>query len=306
MLIIRFRKFLYIFSFLVLATSLFGVLAYGFRLGVDFSGGSILEVEFLGERPDTALIDQKISGLNLSSYRVQPTGDNGFIVRVGELPPEGRQDLIKALAGSDEPEKVLSIRRFDSIGPTIGRELRRNAFVSIALVIVLILAFVSWAFRHVSKPVASWKYGVVAILALIHDILVPAGLFAYLGRFYGAEVDALFVTALLTILGFSVHDTIVVFDRIRENLRKAEAEGRIGAADFEQIVGKSLDETYGRSLATSFAIFLVLVSLFWYGADATRYFALTLLIGVIAGTYSSICLASPLLVSWQKRSGKLN
>ncbi|OGZ28265.1 MAG: protein-export membrane protein SecF [Candidatus Niyogibacteria bacterium RIFCSPLOWO2_01_FULL_45_48] len=301
MLIIRFRKFLYIFSFLVLATSLFGVLAYGFRLGVDFSGGSILEVEFLGERPDTALIDQKISDLNLSSYRVQPAGDNGFIVRVGELPPEGRQDLIKALAGSDEPEKVLSIRRFDSIGPTIGRELRRNAFVSIALVIVLILAFVSWAFRHVSKPVASWKYGVVAILALIHDILIPAGLFAYLGRFYGAEVDALFVTALLTILGFSVHDTIVVFDRIRENLRKSE-----GVGNFESIVGKSLDETYGRSLATSFAIFLVLASLFWFGASATRYFALTLLIGVIAGTYSSICLASPLLVSWQKRSGKLN
>ncbi len=278
-----------------MAASIFGILFYGFSLGVDFSGGSILEVEFLGERPDIALADQKLSALNLSSYRIQPTGDNGFIVRVGELAAEGRQDLIKALAGNDEPEKVLIEKRFDSIGPTIGRELRRNAFVSIALVIVLILAFVSWAFRHVSKPVSSWKYGVVAIVALMHDILIPAGLFAYLGRFYGAEVDALFVTALLTILGFSVHDTIVVFDRIRENLRKAD-----GAGNFESIVGKSLNETYGRSLATSFAIFLVLASLFWFGADTTRYFALTLLIGVIAGTYSSICLASPLLVSWQK------
>ena len=304
MIIIRFRKILYVFSAIILAASIFGILFYGFRLGVDFSGGSILEVEFLENTPELSLVEKNLSNAGFSAFRIQPTGEKGFIIRLGDIGQESRQDLLKALSLSDNPESVLVARRFDSIGPTIGRELRRNAFVSISLVIILILAFVSWAFRHVSKPVASWKYGVVAILALIHDILVPAGLFAYLGRFYGAEVDALFVTALLTILGFSVHDTIVVFDRIRENLRKAEAEGRIGAADFEQIVGKSLDETYGRSLATSFAIFLVLASLFWYGADATRYFALTLLIGVIAGTYSSICLASPLLVSWQKWSRK--
>ena len=304
MIIIRFRKILYVFSAIILAASIFGILFYGFRLGVDFSGGSILEVEFFENKPELSLVEKNLSDAGFSAFRVQPTGEKGFIIRLGDIGQESRQDLLKALSLSDNPESVLVARRFDSIGPTIGRELRRNAFVSISLVIILILAFVSWAFRHVSKPVASWKYGVVAILALIHDILVPAGLFAYLGRFYGAEVDALFVTALLTILGFSVHDTIVVFDRIRENLRKAEAEGRIGAADFEQIVGKSLDETYGRSLATSFAIFLVLASLFWYGADATRYFALTLLIGVIAGTYSSICLASPFLVSWQKWSSK--
>lgn len=280
---------------MVLAVSLFGIFVYGFNLGVDFSGGSILEVEFLGERPDLSLTEQKLFAAGIESFRIQPTGDKGFMVRVADTSDESRKLILSALSASDEPEKVLTEKRFDSIGPTIGRELRRNAFISIALVIILILVFVSWAFRHVSKPISSWKYGVVAILALMHDILIPAGLFAFLGHFYGAEVDALFVTALLTILGFSVHDTIVVFDRIRENLRKAEGRG-----EFESIVGKSLDETYGRSLATSFAIFLVLASLFWFGATYTRYFALTLLIGIVAGTYSSICLASPLLVSWHK------
>lgn len=295
MIIIRFRKILYIFSAVVLAVGIFGIFFYGFKLGVDFSGGSILEVEFLGERPEISHLEQKISSADMGSFRIQPTGERGLIVRFADTSGEGRLTLVEALSDGASAGNALVEKRFDSIGPTIGRELRRNAFISIVLVIILILAFVSWAFRHVSKPVSSWKYGVVAIIALLHDILIPAGLFAYLGYFYGAEVDALFVTALLTILGFSVHDTIVVFDRIRENLRKAEGKG-----DFESIVGRSLDETYGRSLATSLAIFLVLASLFWFGADATRYFALTLLIGVIAGTYSSICLASPLLVTWHK------
>lgn len=293
MLIIRFRKILYIFSGVILAVSIFGILVYGFRLGVDFSGGSIMEVEFLKERPDISSIERKLAASNLGSFRIQPTDDRGFIIRIAGASGEIRGVMLEILADGNDPSLVLEEKRFDSIGPVIGYELKRKAFMSIILVIVLILAFVSWAFRHVSKPVSSWKYGLVAIAALIHDILVPAGLFAFLGRFYGAEVDALFVTALLTILGFSVHDTIVVFDRIRENLRKAEGQG-----EFADIVGKSLNETFGRSLATSFALFLVLFSLFWLGADATRYFSLTLLVGVVAGTYSSICLASPLLVSW--------
>ncbi|MBI2507258.1 MAG: protein translocase subunit SecF [Candidatus Niyogibacteria bacterium] len=293
--IVRLRKILYAFSGAILALSIFGILFYGFSLGVDFSGGSIMEVEFLKERPDISSVEKNLAVSNLGSFRVQPTGDRGLIIRIADVSSQGRQTLLKILAGSDQPSLALEEKRFDSIGPVIGYELRRNAFISITLVVILILAFVSWAFRHVSKPVASWKYGMVAIIALAHDIAVPAGLFAYLGRFYGAEIDSLFVTALLTILGFSVHDTIVVFDRIRENLRKAEGRG-----EFEDIVGKSLNETFGRSLATSFALFLVLFSLFWLGAGATRYFALTLLVGVVAGTYSSICLASPLLVSWHK------
>ncbi|QQG46175.1 MAG: protein translocase subunit SecF [Candidatus Niyogibacteria bacterium] len=301
MLIIRFRKILYAFSAVVLAISLFGILAFGFRSGVDFSGGSILEVEFLEERPDISFLEADISALNLAAFRIQPTGDKGLIIRFGDTSNESREILLQTLSAGKDPASVLTERRFDAVGPAIGSELRKNAVISIILVIILILGFVSWAFRHVSKPVASWKYGMVAIIALAHDIAVPAGLFAYLGRFYGAEVDALFVTALLTILGFSVHDTIVVFDRIRENLRKAEGRG-----EFEDIVGKSLNETFGRSLATSFALFLVLFSLFWLGAGATRYFALTLLVGVVAGTYSSICLASPLLVTWHKFSGKKN
>lgn len=295
MFVVKQRKILYIFSAVVLAVSVFGVAAYGFQLGVDFSGGAILEVEFLRERPEISAIEEKLALSGITSFRIQPSGEQGLIIRVGNISNEAKINLLSALANGADADEVLVVQRFDSVGPAISRELKRNAFISIGLVIILILAFVSWAFRHVSRPVVSWKYGVVAIVALIHDITVPAGLFAFLGRFSGAEVDALFVTALLTILGFSIHDTIVVFDRIRENLRKAD-----GVGEFEKIVGKSLNETYGRSLATSLAIFLVLASLFWFGADATRYFALTLLIGVIAGTYSSICLASPLLVSWHK------
>lgn len=297
MLVIRFRKIFYIFSAATLVISLLGIFVYGFRLGVDFSGGSIIEIEFLLERPDISVLENRFSAAGFSAFRLQPAGENGFIIRLKDISAEEHRVLLKAAAGGQDLESVLTEKRFDSIGPTIGRELRRNSFISIALVILLILLFVSWAFRHVSRPVSSWKYGVAAIAALAHDILIPAGLFAYLGRFYGAEVDSLFVTALLTILGFSVHDTIVVFDRIRENLRKAEGRG-----EFESIVAKSVDETAGRSVATSFALFLVLASLFWFGAENTRHFALTLLVGVVAGTYSSICLASPFLVTWHHRT----
>lgn len=300
MFIVKQRKILYTFSAVILAVSVFGVAVYGFQLGVDFSGGAILEVEFLEERPEISAIEKKVALSGIASFRIQSSGERGLIIRIGDLSNEAKANLLSVLADGADADKVLVVQRFDSIGPAISRELKRNAFMSIGLVIILILVFVSWAFRHVSRPVASWKYGVVAIIALIHDITIPAGLFAFLGRFSGAEVDALFVTALLTILGFSVHDTIVVFDRIRENLRKAE-----GLGEFESIVGKSINETYGRSLATSLAIFLVLFALYWFGAAYTRYFALTLLVGVIAGTYSSICLASPLLVSWHKWASRL-
>ena len=162
------------------------------------------------------------------------------------------------------------------------------------------IVFIAWAFRGVSKPVQSWKYGIVAIVTLLHDILVPAGLFAILGRFVGAEVDALFIVALLTILGISINDTIVVFDRIRENLRFNEDKGR--REEFEEVVGRSITQTIARSINTSLTVVIVLAALYLLGPVVTKNFALTLIVGMIAGTYSSIFLASPLLVAWQKWS----
>lgn len=184
-------------------------------------------------------------------------------------------------------------RRFDTIGPTIGQELRTKSLIAIALVILLIVSYIAFAFRSVSQPLASWKYGATTVVALIHDVIIPAGFFAVAGRFLGFEVDTLFVTAVLTILGFSVHDTIVVFDRIRENLKRPSFRG-----DFEALVNQSVRETLVRSLNTSLTVILALAAVYFFGGVSTKVFSVTLIVGIVVGTYSSIFIASPLLVTW--------
>ncbi|TSD03574.1 MAG: preprotein translocase subunit SecF [Parcubacteria group bacterium Greene0714_36] len=197
---------------------------------------------------------------------------------------------------TDKKEMTLPLvteKRFDAIGPTIGAELRTRALWAIVLTVSAIVLYIAWAFRRISKPVASWKYGVVAVVALAHDLAIPAGAFALLGRFRGVEIDILFITALLTVLGFSVHDTIVVFDRIRENLRTPRKNER-----YADTVNRSIRETIVRSILTSCTVLLVLTIVFFLGGASTRYFTLALIIGITAGTYSSIFVASPLLVLW--------
>ncbi|OGN25672.1 MAG: protein-export membrane protein SecF, partial [Candidatus Yanofskybacteria bacterium RIFCSPLOWO2_01_FULL_44_22] len=190
-------------------------------------------------------------------------------------------------------------KRFDSIGPTIGRELKRNAAIALVVAIIAIVLYIAWAFRHVSEPVSSWKYGVAAVIALIHDVTIPTAVFALLGKFSGVPIDALFITALLTIMGFSVHDTIVVFDRTRENLRKLK-----GREEFSVTVNRSVNETFTRSINTSVTILLALVAIVVFGGESVRYFALALIIGIVFGTYSSIFIASPLLVLWNDLTKK--
>lgn len=298
MTILRYRAWFYIFSGTLFIASVLALAIFGLKPGIDFTGGALAEAEFLKERPGIAVLRERLASAGFADARVQEAGERGVLVRMRTVNETEHQKILAALAGVMPYSGILQEKRFDSIGPTIGAELRRKAILAIALVLVLILAFVSWAFRAVSRPVASWKYAVTAIVALAHDVFIPTGLFAVLGHFAGAETDALFVTALLTILGFSVHDTIVVFDRIRENLRKTPNE------DFEAVVGRSLNETIARSVATSFTLFLVVAVLFWLGADVTRYFALTLLVGTVFGTYSSIFIASPLVVTWHRWSTK--
>jgi preprotein translocase subunit SecF len=178
----------------------------------------------------------------------------------------------------------------------LGAELARKGMMALGLSVLFIIIYIAFAFRAVSRPVSSWKYGLIAIAALIHDVVIPTGVFAILGHFYGVEIDSLFLTALLTIFGLSISDTIVVFDRIRENLKKHRTE------PFAETVGKSLEETFVRSLNTSLTVILALLALLLFGGQPTRYFALALTIGMIVGTYSSIFIASPLLVVWGKRS----
>ena len=193
-------------------------------------------------------------------------------------------------------------KQFDSVGPVVGQELKRRAYIAIGTVLFLIVIYIAFAFRKVSRPVAPWKYGLAAIIALFHDIFIPTGIFSILGHYLGVEIDLLFVTGLLTILGFSVHDTIVVFDRIRENLRKGLGK------NFEETVNISVNQTITRSINTSLTVFLTLLAIFIFGGASVKYFALLLMIGVFFGTYSSIFVASSLLVTWeawrQKRTAR--
>ena len=291
MFIIKHRKIWYAFSLLIVIASLFSILKFGLKQGIDFTGGALLEVEYAA-KPDALAVKQKIESLSLGSAVVQPSGEKNIIVRMKDLTEEQHQKVLSASLSVGQGGKEI---RFDSIGPVIGKELKKKSISAMILVIVMIVLYIAFAFRKVSQPVNSFYYGLMAVVALIHDVALPAGVFAVLGHYYGVEVDTLFVTALLTVLGFSVHDTIVVFDRIRENLRNNGNKN-----DFETVVGASVSQTVSRSINTSLTVILVLLAIFFLGGESTKYFSLALLIGVAIGTYSSIFLASPLLVTLQK------
>ena len=299
MFIVKYRKFFYLLSGIIMLGSLAVFIGWGLRLGIDFKGGSLIEVNYPNGRPDVSVIEKQLSAEKRGAFSVRPTGTNGYIVRMETLDEAGRVAVTAGL--SPDSKTRAEIKRFTSIGPVLGAEAARNSLYSIAFVILCIVLFITFAFRKVSEPVASWKYGLIAIFALIHDVLVPTGAFVLLGHFAGVEVDTLFVTALLVVLGFSIHDTIVVFDRVRENLRLAREYRE--KKSFEQIVGESINQTFVRSINTSLTTVLALIVLYFVGGEATRYFSLALLIGIVAGTYSSIFLGSPLLVTvekWQK------
>lgn len=257
-------------------------------------GGSITEVTYPDGRPEKNVVEDRLNNIPLiGSYSLRQSGDSNYILRTRDLVEAERLAVMSALSLNESIS--IETERFNSIGPVIGEELRNKALFAIVIVVIAIILFIAFAFRKVSEPVSSWKYGLIAVVALLHDIMIPVGLFAVLGYFVGVEVDILFVMALLAILGYSVNDTIVVFDRVRENL-KHNLESNI-KEDFELTVGKSLNQTYVRSINTSLTTAAVLVMLFVMGGEVTQYFALVLFTGILAGTYSSIFLATPLLVA---------
>lgn len=289
---LTFSGFLVLASILVLAV-------WGLKPGIDFTGGSLLEVEFKNRAPSAQDLQKKFGELDLGNVLIQPTGEKGVIMRFKHVEEEAHQKILQVLRGDEADQENIVEKRFDAIGPTIGRELRNKSFAALILAVTAIILYIAWAFRKVSKPIASWKYGVVAVLALIHDVTIPTGVFAALGKFRGVEVDTLFITALLTILGFSVHDTIVVFDRIRENLQKLKHP-----EVFDETVNRSINETIARSVNTSLTVLLVLGAVFFFGGETVKYFSFALILGIIFGTYSSIFVASPLLVLWSKFGNK--
>lgn len=297
------KKYMYLaFSGILLLASFACLLKWGLNVGIDFTGGSLMEVNFTqGTMPTVDNVKEVLAPLNLGDTTVQLIGTKGMLFRFRDVDEQTHQRILQALGGLKGPKETIE-RRFDTIGPTVGKELRRQSFAAIGLTALGIVLYLAWAFRRVSKPVASWKYGIVAVSACIHDVMIPVGVFAFLGHFYGIAIDSFFITALLTVMGFSVHDTIVIFDRIRENLAKAKQ-----LESYEHTVNKSINETITRSINTSLTVLIVLFAIFFLGGQTTRYFALTLIIGIVFGTYSSIFVASPLLVIWeqmQKKKGK--
>ncbi|MEK7628834.1 MAG: protein translocase subunit SecF [Patescibacteria group bacterium] len=300
MLIITYRRVFFGITAAIMLASCISLGVFGLHLSTEFTGGTLVEIRYEAGRPETTLLSDAIKSAGISDYTIRETGEKGFTLRAPNLSPDTRQALPGALSlGGAHP---VTIDRLSDIGPTIGVELRNKSIVALSLVLLCILLFIAFAFRKVSRPVSSWGFGLMAIVGLVHNVVVTLGFYALLGHVFGAQVDTLFVTAVLTVLGFSVHDTIVVFDRIRERLRTNQERGR--KEDFSLVVGASLNQTFVRSINTSLTVIITLLALFFMGPLSTQNFVLTLLVGIVAGTYSSLALASPLLVVWQEWRGE--
>ena len=302
MFIIKHKKIFISISIALVVLSLTALAIFRLNVGIDFKGGALTEIVYKESRPAQADLNKPLEDLAFGGILLQPTGELGYIVKSRDLTDVEHALLLKALSG--DGANVPTEISFNSIGPSVGQELTRKAVLSIILISLAIICFIAFAFRKVSKPVSSWKYGLIAIVTLLHDVIMPVGLFVFLSYYYRAELDTLFVVAILTILGLSVSDTIVIFDRIRDNLNETP---NVDKSNFSQIVGKSVEQSFVRSICTSLTVILVLLALFFFGPTSTRYFALMLTTGMFFGTYSSIFLASPLLVlvqEWQDKKKK--
>lgn len=329
------KKFWFVgLSSLFVTTSIVFYFIWGLNLGIDFTGGSLLEVKFAGERPGIEAVEASLAKIEVKSLTVQATDQNGMILRFQNTDEAKHQEVMtklrelvvpvktdkvtsaplstgKAAQPKIEADKNIKVEavpvgqalgtaassveelRFESVGPSIGRQLRSNAITSLIIIALLIIAYIAWTFRKVSRPVAAWKYGMAGVIAIFHDVVIVVGAFSLLGHLYGIEVGTPFVAALLTIFGYSINDTIVVFDRIRENLPKSHQ-------NFEGTVNFSVNQTIKRSAYSSATVLLTLLAVILYGGESIKYFALALFIGIFFGAYSSIFLASPLLVLFER------
>ncbi len=286
---LKYTKVYYVFSGILVLASLASLLVFGLNFGIDFSGGSILEID-LKDRPANMVIQEKLNDLNLGEIVIQPTGTNGVIIRMKEVDESTHQQIVSKLQEISEVEE----KRFESIGPVVGKELRQKTMILVIVSLIALLVYIAIAFGKVSRPLSGWQYGIISIIALFFDILIPLGVFVLLGKFYHIQFNIPIVIALLTLLGYTINDKVVVFDRVRENLLTTREK------DFSACVNQSLNQVLIRSLSTGFCTLMVLFAIFFFGGETLKYFALTLIIGIIVGTYSSLFLASPLLVTWHR------
>jgi preprotein translocase subunit SecF len=289
--IVSLRYVWYVFSAVLIAGSLFAFGAYGLKQGVDFTGGSLISVRF-DSRPTPMDVSNALEGKDFGEVLVQRVGDTDLNIRTKTLSTDEHAALTKALTGAFGNVQEL---RYDAIGPAIGAELREKSWKALLLVFAGILAYIAYTFRKVSRPVQSWKYGLITIATAFHDVVLPIGLFAVLGHFFQVEIGTPFIAAILTIMGYSINDTIIVLDRVRENLHRMEGQ-------FEHIVSTSLRQTYQRSFNTSMTTLFSLIAIYFFGGESIHDFALALIVGIVTGTYSSIFIASPLLVTLHRLS----
>ena len=298
----KYRRIYFVLSGVLIVASIIALLGYGLKPGIDFTGGAIMELEYRDERPSNEQIMSELEGFNLGNVIIQPTGERGVIFRMGDIDEATHQDILGKLAQKEEMQSeegvifetvkvYIAETRFESVGPVVGNELKQKTKIVIVVALLSMIIYIALAFRRVQRPLRSWQYGVASVLALFHDILIPLGVFAVLGKYYGVEISIPIITALLAVLGYSINNTVVVFDRIRENLLRRGEE-------FEETVDISLNETLSRQINTSLTTLFVAFAIFFLGGETLKFFALALLLGIGAGTYSSIFLAGPILVTW--------
>lgn len=290
------RKIYFIISSLLVVASIFLIIFLKPNISIDFAGGTLLELQFKESVTKDDLEAQITNQDYISTVTTQNTGDNQYLIRTNNL----SEDDIKRLNShlNDKVGEYTEIR-LETVGPTVSNDTTRKAIIAVIIASIAIILYIAYAFKSIPKPASSWKFGLAAVIALIHDVIITVGVFVILGYFFGFEIDSLFIVAMLTILGYSVNDTIVIFDRIRENLKTQSTNH-----SFAYIVNESLIQSITRSLNTSITLIIVLLSLLFLGGESIRQFISLLLIGTIIGTYSSIFLAPPLLISWQQKSEK--
>ena len=297
---VKYRKICFVFSGILIVGSLVFLIIFGLKLGIDFTGGSILELEFKTERPSNQEIRESLKEFDLGEIYIQPANEKGLILRMKDISEDVHQQIVQKLKGptSGGYPGELEEKRFESIGSVIGRELKEKTKILIAISLLSIVFYIAIAFRKVQKPLSSWQYGIASLLILSHDILIPLGVFALLGRFYQVQLTIPIICAFLTIVGYAINNVVVVYDRLRENLLRGVS--RDFASGFEETANKAINQTLTRQLNTSLTTLFPLIAIFFLGGETLKYFALTLILGITAGTYSSIFLATPILVSWLK------
>ncbi len=290
-------KIMFVISLMFFVASVVALSLYGLNFGVDFKGGSVIEIEFTKDRPSIDELHNLLSeqpDLKGKEISVNESGDRGMIVRTEDLSEESHQRVISSIV-SKYREQDVQEKRFESVGPTVGRELRNKSLVAIAIVLVAILAYITFVFRKLSRTLSLWAMNSATLVGLLHDIVIPLGVFAILGRFYNVQISAVFVAAILTILGYTISDKVVIFDRVRENIVRGSRE------DLAAIVHKSVMQTLVRSINNTLTVILSSAAIYLFGGESIRYFALALILGIFLGAYSSIFVASPLLVWWSKK-----